>query len=192
MALKLITAAPAAIVSVAECKRYIGIASASTDWDTLIEDLIASAAAEIEERVGRALGEQTLELSLAVFDDLIVLPRGPVTGVASVKYDAPGAPEQTLSVDAYSLDLVGDPQLIVLNDGAAWPALATTPNPVRVRFTAGYGAWDDGESVYTGVPAPLKLAHQMIVAARFEDRAAAVPDAVDGLIEPYRAGWFAA
>ena len=184
MALTVITppsASPA--VTQAEAKRWCGIAAADTAFDDLIDDLLASATLEVEELTGRAIGAQTLRLTLDGFSDTIELPKGPVSSVTSVTYyDAAGA-LQTASASLYTTDLVSDPQWIVLNDGEVWPDTLDAVNVVLVLYVTGYGA---------NVPAPIKQAIRMLVAARFENRLAAMPEAVMALVEPYRAGWFAA
>lgn len=181
MGLTLITPAASLAVSVAEAKAWCRIDGAADD--ALLSLLIETASAQIEEMTGRALVEQAWRLTLDEFSDSIELPKGPVSAVSSVKYyDAAGA-LQTLAGSVYSLDLVSDPQWLVLNAGESWPDLLDAVNVVTIDFTTGYSE----------VPPQLRTALLMLVAQWYDNRAPGeVPAGVAVLIERYRTGWFAA
>lgn len=179
--LTLITGPASFPVGVDEVKVRLRIDT--TDLDDLLGQLIPEATAKVEELTGRALREQVWEYALDGFSDPILLPKGPVTAVASIKYDDPAGAEQTLSASAYSVDLVSDPQALVLNDGYSWPDVATTPNPVRVEFTSGYAA----------VPDLVVSAIMRTVASMLRDpEEGGVPAAAKADLESLRTGWFAA
>lgn len=178
MGLKLITAATGTPVSLAEAKADIGIES--SDWDSKLELDIAAAVAMVEEWTGRSLAEQTWQLTLDDFADEIELPKGPVTGVSFIKYRDEARAEQTLGSSTYITDLVSDPQRIVLDPDASWPATAKIPNAVTVQFVTGYSS----------APALLKKAVLFTVAAWFRDRESGqLPAGVITLLEPYRSQW---
>lgn len=179
--LKLITPAASAPVSLDLIKAQVSIDGSA--FDALLTQYSAAAAALIEEMCGRSFGAQTWELWIDGFADEIALPRGPVTQLVSVKYDDLDGAEQVVDEAIYVLDLVNDPQRIVRASGAAWPQTIVRPNAVRVRFVTGYET----------LPAPLAQAVMMTVASWFENREAGVlPQVVLNMVEPYRAGWFAA
>lgn len=178
MGLKLITAATGSPVTLAEAKADIGIES--SDWDSKLELDIAAATAMVEEWTGRALGEQTWELTLAGFADEIDLLKGPVTGVSFVKYRDAARVEQTLAGSSYIIDLVSDPQRLVRDPDANWPETAKIPNAVTVQFVTGY----------VSGPVLLKKAVLFTVAAWFRDRESGqLPAGVITLLEPYRRQW---
>lgn len=179
--LTLVAAPASSPVTAAEAKAWCEVRGEQTD--AFMEGLIATATEMVEDVLGRSIMAQTWELSLPAFAAVIELPRGPVTAVSSVKYDDADGVEQTADAEIYSLDLVSSPELIVLNDGQAWPAVATTPNPVRVEFVAGYQV----------LPQRMKTAVLMTVASLYDDRTCGeLPSAALAMLEPFRTGWFAA
>ena len=182
MGLVRLTPSASRAVSADEVKRYLGIESDETGWDSLIADLIASAEAEVEDVIGRAVMPQTWALSLDAFADEIELPRGPVSAVTAVDYlDSAGA-AQVASPTLYTLDAVSDPQWIVLNEGETWPDTLDRVNAVTITFTTGFAE----------VPGPIKEAIKVAIAARWTDRTATFPTAAMERLEPYRAMWIAA
>lgn len=179
--LTLITPATGTPVTAAEAKAWCGVGDEQTD--AFMVDLIGTAAELVEDALGRAMMPQVWRLSLDSFADPIVLPKGPVTAVASIKYDDPAGAEQTLPPETYAVDLVSDPQCIVLNAGQSWPVVAATPNPVRVEFTTGYET----------LPKRMKTGVLMTVASLYDDRTTGeLPGAALDMLEPFRTGWFAA
>lgn len=110
--------------------------------------------------LGRALGEQTLELSLERFWDRIDLPCRPIIEVESITYlDADGA-EQYLDEGVYRL--VGSS--LHRAPRVSTPSTGSYPDAVRIRYRAGYNG-EDIDSGGTGeVPAVAKQA--IILAAQ--------------------------
>lgn len=181
MGLTLVTAATGFPVSAAEAKAHCRVDDSASD--ALFTTLIGAATAAIEEICSRSLMTQTWRLVLNEFCSEIELSRGPVSAVGSVKYLDNAGAEQTVASDVYSLDLVSDPQMVVLNTGFNWPVPGDYVNPVRINFTAGY----------TILPAPLKLAVLELVTSWFDNRTSGdVPPGVLSRLEPYRAEWVAA
>ncbi|MHA6690593.1 hypothetical protein [Devosia sp. A449] len=117
--------------------------------DAKITALIAAVQAGIDGPtgwLGRALGEQTLELTRAGFHRSIRLPYLPVIEVVSVKYrDAAGA-EQTVDASDYrrAANTVG------FAPSFAFPATQCADDAVTVQYKAGYDA--------AAVPASAKQA----------------------------------
>lgn len=136
MGLTLVTAPVANIVTLAEVKRYARVLDNS--FDDLFNDYIAAAQSQIETALGRCLAPQTWRLTIDAFTDPIALRKGPVTNVVSVRYYDPAGVLQTASPSLYTVDLVNDPQWIVLNAAASWPATLDAINAVEITFDAGF------------------------------------------------------
>ena len=179
MGIKLITGA-AAPLTAAALRAHCSIAPDDTSFDGLLTDYIAAASGLIEEMTGRAFGAQTWLLGLDAFPAEIVLPRGPVTGVTWVKYfDASGA-EQVLDSNQYLVDLISDPQRIVLAPDAEWPVTQVRANAVTVQFATGYAE----------LPPAITQAIRATVAAWFATRETAeLPRGVINALAPYVSQW---
>jgi len=183
--LTVVTPAGSLPVSRAEAKRHLGIADGETEFDTLVDELLAAAIATVEEYTGRLLGSQTWKLVLDDFSDAIELPRGPVSSVSWVKYFDTAGVEQTLAPSVYTVDLVSEPQWVVLNSDESWPDLLDAVNVVSVQFVAG------------DMPPALALAVKMLVAQWFQHRGASnvgnitseLPFHFRMLVDAYRTTW---
>lgn len=179
MSLRLITALTSTPVSLAEAKAWLRV---ETDAEnSLITALIEAATGMIEQVTGLAIVAQTWELVLDSFADSILLPKGPVTGVTSVKYIDPDSVEQTLGASNYALDAVSEPQWLVRAADASWPAIASGVNTVTIRFTA--------EVTRAADLASLKTAILMLVAHWHGNREAAgdgIPPGVSALLVNHR------
>lgn len=164
MAIKLITAPTEYPVSVAEIKAHCRIDG--TTEDALVEAYLATAVAYVEEYLGRSLMTQTWEAYFDAFTDALMLPRGPVQSVESVKYYDPDNYEQTADPSLYVTDLVSEPAWVVRATDYSWPATANGVNIVVVRYVAGYST----------VPAPIKHAIKMLAGDFYLSREDAVID----------------
>jgi uncharacterized phiE125 gp8 family phage protein len=185
MALKLITAAAAEPVTLAEAKAHLRATDAE---DALIGTLILAARQALDGRdgiLGRALMEQTWELVLDAFPcPSIDIPLPPLKSVTSVKYiDADGV-EQTLAEAAYTVDADSEPGRVVVVD--AWPPTKAVPNAVRIRFVAGYAD-------ATSVPDGLKAAMLLHIGDLYVNRERGITGTIhaenpayDSLVFPYR------
>lgn len=184
------------VLTVADAKLHMRVDF--PDDDELIESYIATAISNIDGRdgwLGRAIGNQTWELRLAVFcGNEIKLPLPPLIEVESVTYYDTSDALQTLSPEDYEVVGVGGfgKARVVLKSGRSWPGLAKRAENVLVRFRAGYVS--DGSPPVSAVPAPILTAIKRQVATMYENREAIVinatvaklPGAVDGLLAPLR------
>lgn len=145
----------------------------------------------------RSLVTQTWNLYLDDWPegDEIELPRPPLVAssttypitVAYSTLNTTSAYSQTLSTTAYLVDSDSEPGRIVLQENATWPtANLDVGNPIRVRYSAGYGTQgsDVPESIRTGI--------LLNIGDRFENREN-MPDvrlfssrAAERLMAPYR------
>lgn len=135
MGLTVITPATATIVTLAEAKLILRVLDAS--FDDLLTAHIAAAQAQVEGVMGRCLAPQTWRLTLDAFSDAIRLPKSPVTSVTVRYYDLAGS-LRTADPALYTLDLVSDPQWIVLNADESWPDTLDAVNAVQIDFDAGF------------------------------------------------------
>lgn len=164
MALKLITGPGSEPVTLAEAKAQCRVEHSAED--SLITSLIATARAEAELELGRALFTQTWE---AVYDAFpcseIELGMPPVQSITSVTYIDTAGATQVLSGAAYTLDADKEPGWCVPAYGYTWPTTLDTANAVRVRFVSG---WASVESI----PVPIKTWVLMRIATLYKFREA--------------------
>lgn len=174
---------PEPVVTWAEADAHLRLDGDDTQ-QTYVESLIAAATAHVDGPhgiLGRAVGEQTLELRTCAFPRAyLTLPYGPVGEVVSVKYlDADGV-EQTAATSLY--EQTGDVLRLAYNQ--TWPSVRGDAECVRIRYTAG---WETP-------PAAIKAAILLLVGHWYENREAVnvgnitseMPLAVDRLLAPYR------
>jgi uncharacterized phiE125 gp8 family phage protein len=137
MGLKLIIPPATGPVTLAEAKQHLNVNVA--DFDALITRYIGSATTEVENWLGRALVDQTWELSLDTFPpNEMRIPKPPLIQIVSINYDNEIGDEITLAPSAYTVDLEKvDGYGWILPDGT-WPATFDGINSVRVRYRAGY------------------------------------------------------
>jgi len=158
-------------LTLAQAKAYLRITG--TDQDTVIARQIAAARAWAEAFMHRALISQTWDVVLDGFATPIELPLGRTLSVAYVAYTDADGVVQTLEGTSsspvgtdYQEDLTGtDGGLIVPPRNGAWPAVdSQSPAPVRVRFSAGYGA------TAASIPQDIVSAIEFRLADLFESR----------------------
>lgn len=162
MSLKLITAATALPVTLAEAKLAHRFDAADLDSDIIA--MIEDATRLAEHEIGQCLMPQTWELTLYEFPSIIRLTRPPVASVTSVQYVDTAGVLQTLSPSAYTLDASDGFGLAYLLPayGTSWPATRDQANAVTVRFVAGYASAN-------AVPSHLKRQVKIFVAMMLDD-----------------------
>lgn len=129
------------VLSLAELRLHCRIDG--TDLDGPLAIAMAGAHAHAQHYTQTSIGAQVIELALDEFPaGPIQLPRGPVTGLVSIKYlDLAGA-EQTLAGSAYFLDDYPVPAWTAPAVDTTWPDTLATVNAVKVRYSAGVDAVD--------------------------------------------------
>lgn len=153
--------------------------SAATDW--------------AEQFTRRALITQTWEVRTKEFPHQaahpeMVLPRGKLQSVTSVKYLDLSDVEQTLASSVYEVDTTSDPGRVLLGYDQDWPDVLDYPDAVRVRYVCGYG--DTPATVPIAVRQAIMLAasHFDLVREMFVlgTIATKVPFSAESLLQPYR------
>lgn len=175
---------PARLILASEAREHLRYLS--DDQDTLIEAYIDAVTGHIDGPdgwLGRAIGQQTLELRTDRFCDRAMRLRySPIISVTSVKYLDEDDVEQTLAASG-NWSLIDDS--VVLATDASWPSTSTQPQAVRVRYVAGW----------TTIPAAIKAAVLIMVADLFRNResvtaggamAIPMPTTAEALLWPYR------
>ena len=132
--------APDPVVSYAEAVARLKLAGGGAEQAD-IEAMIAAATRLFDAPrgfLGRAIGEQTLELRcdnlVDDYGDPLKLPFPPIAAIISVKYLDDGGVEQTLPGGDY--ELIGE-ELWPTPD-ASWPTPMARREAVRIRYSAGY------------------------------------------------------
>lgn len=186
MSLRLIEPAIDLAVTLAEAKAHLRVTH--NEEDGMITAMIHAATAVAEQETGRAIMEQTWELTLDSLSD-IVLTRVPVIS-ASVTYVDTAGVAQTLSPILYRVRTSNEFGFATIEPAyaATWPSTLNDIDAVKVRYVAGY---EDG------VPQGIKSWILLTVAALYENREAEAYSAravsttvkmsfVDGLLDRYR------
>lgn len=161
---RLLTQPSVSAISLEDAKAHLRVTS--TTEDSVIQELLAVAASEVEARTCRVLLESTFALYLDRFPDSapIVLPRAPLIAVDSIKYLDGDGVEQTLAAEDYMVELRREPGRV--HPWLSWPATqASRPDAVTITFRAGYANPD-------AIPAALKHAIRLYVADVYLNRSA--------------------
>jgi len=184
----LITGPDSEPITTAEAKLNLRVDG--NDHDNLINELIGTARAYIEEITNRKLIEQTWDWYLDGFPGAneIEVPYPPLISVTGIYYTPDGGSEIEFASSNYLCDIVSEPGRIILKSTANWPGnTLIDANGVKIRFVCGYGS--DGISV----PAPLRQAIQLLVSQWYDSPNSyevgpvmEIPFTVKALVSPFR------
>lgn len=166
MSLRVITA-PSELLTVSDVADFMKI-DYPDDESSVIGSMITAARQWCEEYLQRAIGVQTLELTLPAFPKrTAILLRPPVISVTSINYTDTSGSNQTLSASEYLSAITLEPGEIV--PVSSWPDTYNTPDAVKVRYQAGYYA---GGSPATSIEIPktIHTAILMQIADLYENR----------------------
>lgn len=189
------------------------------DDDALISALITAAREMCEQKLQRAIFNQTFVLSLdqfnygdwrstipmerrnplrfsSLWESMAVrLPMPRLVSVTSITYLDVLGERQTLDPSTYTVDPSSEPARIVPAINLTWPTTDYyMPGSVKVTYVA--GSYGDGVTVDT-CPASIEQAILLLVGHLYENREASsalslknIPLGVDALLNPYRFyGW---
>jgi uncharacterized phiE125 gp8 family phage protein len=167
------TAAPTALVSLAEAKVHLVVDAELTEFDALISGFIATATQHFDGYsgvLGRALVTQTWRQDFCGFSGRMALPLGPAASISSVAYFDGSNATQTLAASVYGLFTDARGPYVGLKPDQVWPSSYSRPDAVSVTYVAGQDAAD--------VDPRVKTAIMMLVASWFEHREAFGPEAL--------------
>lgn len=114
--------------------------------------------------------------------DSIMMPKGQLVSVASIKYTDASGVQTTWPTTEYEVDTVSDPGRIVLAYGKQWPSVTLKrSNAIVIRFTAG---WENASAV----PFPIKAAILLEAAHFYRNREAVTTGRLDMQSSPLAHG----
>ena len=183
--LALITAPTSEPIQLAEAKVQCGIAEDVGYHDDALRMSIEAARLKVETDTGRALINQTWDLSLDCFPtglDAIYIPKSPVSSITHVKYYDTSNVEQTLATSVYKTIIAREPCEIRLKYQQQWPFIYSEAAVVTVRFVAGYGA------TYQSVPDGLRRIMLLLIHKDFDPSIGDIEDRYRDLIAQYTVG----
>lgn len=167
--LKLVTPPAAPVVSLPDAKSHLRVLH--DDDDAYIEGLIAAAEGLLDGAdgwLGRALSEQTWELSLDRFpcSDVhgragrVHIPLAPLLSVETVAYL--GSDGASGSIGSYRAFGIGStqPGYLMPAVGSSWPSTLCEPEAVTITFKAGYA----------DLPVGIKHAILLMIGHWYENR----------------------
>ena len=169
---KLITPPSSEPVSAADVRAQARVDS-STEDATTIAMYITAAREQAEKYQGRAIGAQTIELSLDAFPSFpLKLPMAPLVSLTSVSVTDSEGSATSMSTSDFVVDTYAEPGRIHMKSAAQWPSVSLQEiGGIKIRYVAGAAA-----------SVSQKLAILMVAAYWFENREAAVevPKAIEG------------
>ncbi|OLP44150.1 head-tail connector protein [Rhizobium oryziradicis] len=185
---------PSPVVTVSEARAHLRIDH--PDDDGLLETLIKAATGWLDGPagwLGRCIGGQVLELRMARWPSRgsdMALPYLPVVQIVQIAHINTDGTEQVIDPALYRL--TGN-RLWFMPDFVA-PLQSCQPLPVRIRYRAGYGAFDAQGAWVNDAPASIKAAILMLVGQWYANPEAVstnastdtMPFAVEALLQPYR------
>lgn len=189
MILRRVTDAASEPVTYTEAKAHLRL---EHDLDqTYVETLIKAARKHAEAHCWRGFVTQTWELVLEDFtDEPIILPKGRVASITTVKYIDSNGTEQTLASSVYDLDDDSEPSRLLTAYGQSWPSTRDQWDAVRIRYVVGVAA--------AAVDETIKQAILLLVSQMYEHRTpeitgtiiSKVAFAVEALLAPNRLARF--
>lgn len=120
--------------------------------------------------------------------NFFTLPASPLVSVSSIKYTDQNNVEQTLSTSNYAVDTASSPGRWRFTGAATVPGVYDSPNAVRVRYIAGFGAAGATDGGQSAVPENLKAAVKFKLQQLWErgENAEALDPIIDEICASYR------
>lgn len=186
MALTLVTAATASLITLTEAKRQVRAEDFSDD-DPYLEGLIATVSDTLvgpSGWLGRSVVETEWSYRLNRFTaSAISLPLPPLIEVSEVEYvDVSGATQTISGYRTFGMGAVDAAGYIVPAYGSDWPQTRDEPEAVRIQFKSGYAT----------IPQAIKHGALLLLGHLYDNRAAVgekievLPMGADALLMPYR------
>ena len=168
--LKIITP-PSEIITVNEAAEFMRADFPEQETD-MIEGIITASRQWCEEYLRRAIGIQTLEITLDSFPKKILL-RPPLISVTSIKYYDSNGDQQTMNASDYRVSKNSEPATIIPSSDSSttgiWPTTLEADDAITIRFVTGY---QDGGSPFVSkeLPKTIRTAMLMQIADLYANR----------------------
>ncbi len=152
-------------LSLNEAKAHLRIPLDITEFDDLVDGLIAAARTYLEENNNILLVKQDVELILQCFpvEDRIRIPIWPAQAVNYIRWRAADNTTGEMSADIdYDVRIFRKPAEIVLRFAKIWPPIVlATADPVSIGLTIGFLSGDSPELL--PMPATVKQSMKLLV-----------------------------
>jgi hypothetical protein len=152
--------------------------------ETLVYSLILAARQWGENYTGRSFISRTMQMYLDGFSELdsplwegtrtgihitnyqnyIEIAGAPVSAVSSIKYYNDADAVSTWATSNYYVDIISEPQRIVLRDSGTFPTNLRAANGLEINYTSGYG------TNRTDVPEAIRVALMQYMTFMYEHR----------------------
>jgi len=205
-----VTAETTDVVTTAQVKANLRIASDDTTHDTQIGVCKDASISVAKEYLQKSLINRTLKLSLdnIPYSDSILpnkegittgpfleyrqrsvsLPFSPLVSVSSVKTFDDSDTETTMASSRYYVDTASDYGRVVLRTGETWDDMLRVANAIEITYVAGYG------SSASDVPSAIKQGIIVLASHYFEnpemtirgESVTTIPTLVNSLWKPFR------
>lgn len=159
------TIAPATgAVTLAAAKEFVRLSADDTSFDVELQALLDGVIGDVERITATRLITQTVICSASSFDDLTLLPIGPVLALSALAFtDSEGA-LVSLTSDDWRLSGGGLVWSVAPALDTSWPATAEAGDAVRVTLQVGYGA------APANIPADIRSAILRATRAQFDGK----------------------
>ena len=198
------------VVTTAQIKSNLRIASSDSTHDTQIEICRDASISVAKEYLQKSLMNRTLKLSLdnIPFADSILpdkegittgpfleyrqrsvnLPFSPLVSVSSVKTFDDSDNATTMASSRYYVDTSSEYGRVILRTGETWDDMLRVGNAIEITYVAGYG------TIATSVPAGIRQGIIVLASHYFENpemvlkgqNTSVVPTLVNSLWKPFR------
>ncbi len=174
------------VLSVEDVKEQTEVEVGDLTREALLERYIRSATEFIESRTSRFLLPISLELKLQGWTDPLCIPAAPIRSITDLTYlDELHVGQQVLSAD-FVFQRTDYGGALHFDENYTFPTLSSRPDPITLRFQAGYddpwasGAGADPETAPVAIDATMVA---MLAAEFFMHREASITEIVRRL--PY-------
>lgn len=178
-------------VRLSDARAHVRLDEGDPD-EAYFETLLTVARQSVENRTGRALMTQTIDVT---FDNwpgsrLLMIPRPPLASVVHVKYIDTAGVEQTLDASRYTVRTADVPGVIQLDYDDTWPTIRPEAGAIRVQAVVGWAS-------RAAVPQALRHAVTLLAATLYEHReqfvvgtiVSSMPPTVAMMCDQYRVRW---
>lgn len=171
-----------AVLTTAQVKKQLEIATADTSHDTYVDLLVTAAVDLYEKQTRHHLLTRTQTLTCDDFPDsggIIYMPFYPLSSVTSIKYDTSTADDNTMTSTKYIVSTHTMPPRISLQaDESDWPDTQDEAKQVRILCVSGEGTASNVDEV-------IKTSLKRLIAYWFDNRSSVELNSVQPIDIPF-------